>query len=203
MSELWIENYFRPFETTRHDITLSDIENFRDVLSEAKSERPLQKYLERHPQLLCSHLRSGHGEWVIPQKRLGAEYVPDFVIGCGNSAGKFWQFMELESPCAQLMTARGSAAVKLRTAIEQIDSWRGWLEQNLEYARRPPVKKGLGLEDVSPRSAAVVVIGRRSQESEQYNSLRQRYYHQHSIEIISYDRLFDDFLKIAKSIGSI
>jgi hypothetical protein len=35
----------------------------------------MQSYLSAHPELLIQHLGGGHGRWVIPQKRLGAEYL--------------------------------------------------------------------------------------------------------------------------------
>lgn len=41
----------------------------------------MQTFLAEHPHLLVQYMRYGHGRWVVPQQRLGAELVTDFVIG--------------------------------------------------------------------------------------------------------------------------
>jgi hypothetical protein len=46
--------------------------------------------LEEHPVLLVRALGGGQGRWVIPQKALGAEYEPDFIIGEKSSLGYEW-----------------------------------------------------------------------------------------------------------------
>ncbi|HEY8698873.1 MAG TPA: Shedu anti-phage system protein SduA domain-containing protein [Rhizomicrobium sp.] len=188
---------FREFETSRWDIRTADLTAFQSVLASASNEMPLQLCLQQHPQLLCAYLRSGHGEWVIPQKRLGAEYVPDFVIGCGNSAGILWDFIELESPRASLVLANGQASRELRTAIHQVERWRAWLQDNLDYARRGYSQHGLGLREVSPSAFAKVVIGRRSQVSHEFNRLRQTYRDSHHIDVMTYDRLVEDFERMS------
>lgn len=138
-------------------------------------------------------MRSGHGEWIIPQKRLGAEYVPDFVLGHGGSGGIFWDFIELESPNAPFVLKNGQPAKELRTALHQIESWRAWLENNLDYARRPPSSSGIGLSEVSPRSSAKIVIGRRTNVTPEFNRLRKNYKEAGHIDVVTYDRLLDDF----------
>src|SRR5579863_7510345 len=57
------------------DITKAEISEFRRILAVADHERPLQKYLERNPDFLGS----SNGRRVIPQKRLGPEFAPDFL----------------------------------------------------------------------------------------------------------------------------
>src|SRR6185437_1062162 len=84
------------------DISETDVATYRKVLDGARDERPLQRHLASEPILLIQHLRGGHGRWVLSQKRLGSEYVPDFVIGERSSGGFEWQFAELQSPLARL-----------------------------------------------------------------------------------------------------
>ena len=188
-----IHKYFRDYATSRHKVFQADVDGFRDVLETAKSERAPQLYLQEHPQLLCCFLRSGHGEWVVPQKRLGAEYVPDFVVGCGNSGGIFWNAIELESPNAKFVIKNGQPTRELRTAISQIEDWRRWLESNLDYARRAPSRNGLGLEEISPQIPSHIVIGRSSDLNARFNALRKTYYERSMIEIITYDGLLERF----------
>lgn len=184
---------FRDFEASRWDVTTADVRGFQEALERATNERSLQAYLQQHPQLFCAYLRSGHGEWIIPQKRLGAEYVPDFVIGCGNSGGLTWDFIELESPVASLTLANGQPSKELRTAIHQVECWRDWLRDNLDYARRSRSMHGLGLQEVHPTAHAKIVIGRRQHSSPAEKHLKARYRERHHIDIMSYDRLLENF----------
>ena len=186
----------RDFEASRWEVTTTDVQGFQEVLASATNERPLQAYLQHHPQLLCAYLRSGHGEWVIRQKRLGAEYVPDFVIGCGNSGGFIWDFIELESPTAALTLANGQPARGLRSAVHQIECWRDWLKDNLDYARRGHAINGLGLRDVHPQANAKIVIGRRENSTPAHKRLKTRYREQYDVDIMSYDRLLENFESI-------
>jgi hypothetical protein len=188
-----IHQYFQEYSTTRHDVVDHDVLGFRNVLAEACDERPVQKYLEAHPQLLCSFLRSGHGEWIVPQMRFGSEYVADFVVGCGNSGGIHWHLIELESPTAKSVTKAGLSAKKFHVATRQIGSWRDWLQSNLDYARNPPAANGLGLKDISPRCSATIVIGRRSSVTPAFNAIRKRLHEESHIEVISYDNLLEQF----------
>jgi hypothetical protein len=188
-----IHEYFREFESGRFDVTDKDVSDFETVLAAATDERAIQQFLQGRPQLLCAYMRSGHGEWVLPQKRLGAEYVPDFVIGHGSSGGVMWDFIELESPRSPFLLKSGQPSRELRNAVHQIESWRTWLRENLAYAQKPPASHGLGLLHVSPMSPAMIVIGRRQNITEEFNVYRQRLRERDHIKLITYDRLLDDF----------
>jgi Domain of unknown function (DUF4263) len=143
------------------DITAADVEVYRKVLDEAADEKPLQKHLANNPLLLIQHLRGGHGRWVLSQKRLGSEYVPDFVIGAESSSGFEWQFVELQSPRARLFVpSSGRYSRQFDEGIKQIQEWRRWLDDNRQYARNPRSQNGLGLTDVSGRDPGVLLIGR-------------------------------------------
>ena len=74
------------------DVQASDLDVYRQVLDAADDEKPPQRHLASNPLLLVQHLRGGHGRWVWSQKRLGSEYVPDFVIGEKSSGGFEWQW---------------------------------------------------------------------------------------------------------------
>jgi hypothetical protein len=96
------------------DITHRDADDLEQVLETAvhhpkaaERERILQRYLQEHPLLLIQHMGGGHGRWVIPQKRLGAEFIPDFVIGERHTGGFEWLLVELESPTASMFRKDG------------------------------------------------------------------------------------------------
>ncbi len=50
----------------------------KDCLQTATTERAVQSVIEENPVLLARALGGGHGRWVIPQRRLGAEHLTDF-----------------------------------------------------------------------------------------------------------------------------
>ena len=109
------------------DITRQDVDDFERVLDGATGEGELQKYLEEHPPMLIQPLGGGHGRWVMSQKRLGSEFVTDFIIGERSSQGFEWTAVELESPTALLFNKNGDPSPVLRHAIRQVTDWRACL----------------------------------------------------------------------------
>jgi hypothetical protein len=170
------------------DVRPSDLESFRAVLDDAKDERPLQRYLANNPILLVQHLGGGHGRWVIPQKRLGSEYVTDFVIGERSSAGREWQFVELQSPRASLfVSSTGRQSKQLDEGIRQILEWRRWLEDNRDYARRPRSQNGLGLGDASSKDPGLLLLGRAADLDDHARQRRRQLDQELNIRIHTYD----------------
>jgi hypothetical protein len=172
------------------DIDDSDVTELQAVLNAATDERPLQRHLATHPALLVQHLGGGHGRWVISQKRLGSEYVTDFVIGHRNSGGRQWQFVELQSPRARLFVpSTGRLSPQLDEGVKQILDWRRWLEDNRDYARRRRSHNGLGLEDVSSRDGGLILIGRADELDDNARQRRRQLRQELNIEIHTYDWL--------------
>lgn len=172
------------------DITQGHVDAYREVLETAESERPLQVQIAQHPLLLAQHLGGGHGRWVIPQKRLGAEYVPDFVIAEKHSDGYDWQFVELQSPRARLFVpSTGRTSQQLDEGIRQILEWRRWVEANLDYARRPRSQQGLGLTEVSPSDRGLLIIGREKDLDDTDRQRRRQLSDVNNIAIHTYDWL--------------
>ena len=142
-----------------------------------------------NPMLLAVQLGGGHGRWVIPQKRLGCEYVTDFVIGERSSIGFEWYAVELESPKAKMFTRKSDPTKELTHAISQIQRWRRWLQLNQNYASRPRNDVGLGLTDITPDLPGLILIGRRADINEASNGLRRQMASESRIKIHSYDWL--------------
>jgi hypothetical protein len=90
----------RDFFVLWDEVDARDVQRLRETLARAKVEADMQSLLAEHPEMLIQHLGGGHGRWVLPQKRLGAEHVPDFMIGDRYSGGRDWVAVELEGPTA-------------------------------------------------------------------------------------------------------
>ncbi len=174
-----------------NDPTRDDLLDLLKLVDEAPDERPIQKLLEARPRLWLGTQRTGHGTWVFPQKRLGSEFIPDFLIASGSSGGLFWELVEIESPTATPFLKNGEQSAKLRTAVSQIEDWRNWLTNNITYARNPKKLDGLGLESIHPRSSGKIIIGRRTNFPDKYNTVRQSLWHDKHITVMSYDRFLE------------
>ncbi len=172
------------------DITANDIARYREVLDAGTDEGPLQRHLALNPLLVVQHLGGGHGRWVLPQKRLGAEYVPDFVVGERSSSGYEWQFVELQSPSARLfVSSSGRQSAQLDEGLRQISEWRRWLADNRDYARRPRSSNGLGLTDVSADDPGVLLIGREADLTDEDRQRRRQLAATYKVRIHTYDWL--------------
>jgi Shedu protein SduA, C-terminal len=161
----------------------------RNCLQTATTEPAVQLVLEEHPVLLARALGGGHGRWVIPQKALGAEHVPDFIIGEKSSLGYEWTVVELESPTRRMFNKNGDPSKALNHAIRQIVDWRYWLTANLDYARRSRNASGLGLYNIDPDPPGLILLGRR-EPGESSRARRRQYARDLDIRIHSIDWLF-------------
>jgi hypothetical protein len=178
-----------PQNTNARDVTVQDVEDYKNLLDEARDEKPLQRFFEQRPWMLASEFWGCR--WVIPQHRLGSEFVPDFLVAHFSSGGLRWTLIELESPTAPLFTKNRQPRVQLRTALNQIEDWRSWLDENRSYARRQR-RNGLGLLDITgSRANGLVLIGRREGRTTDDVELLGRHEALHRSAIHSYDWIID------------
>lgn len=173
------------------EITQEDVDEFKKIIDTATKEQDIQAFLEKKPLFLIQHLGGGHGRWVIPKKRLGAEHITDFMVGDKSSMGFEWQAVELESPNARMFNKNGDPSRYLTHAIRQIEDWRAWLTRNISYASRPQDQGGLGLTDISVHISGQIIIGRRAYINPSTNDLRRQMCKNSNIQIHSYDRMID------------
>lgn len=172
-------------------ITQHDVKELARLLDRGRGERPVQAFLQCHPQVMVQLVRGGWSRWVIPQKRMGDKHVTDFIIGERDSLGYHWHAVELESPTAKLFTQAGDPSAALTHAIRQVQDWRSWLNNNLEYARRDRVDGGLELRGIRPDVPAKIFIGRRSMLDSDTQRRREQMSHDSGIEIHTFDHLYD------------
>ena len=163
------------------------IELLRNAIEEAADERPIQRLIEEHPELLAGLTQSSWGTYVRPQASLGGDHFADFVLGVADSGGVQWTLIELENPRAEHVgMANGQLGQHARTAITQIDAWRNWLTENLAFART-----NRGLVDIRPESQGIILVGRRLQGQWPSIPVRRRLLEQRGILLHSYDWLID------------
>ena len=176
---------------TEEAVSEDDIAELESVITAAEDERPIQKFLEENGHLLTALLR-GTLRYCLPQKRLGGEYIPDFIIGDVDSLGVRWVLIELETPRSGIYLKGGlQFDEKARKGVSQVLDWRNWLSSNIAYARRRRSEDGLGLFDIREKSEAIILVGRRALMPETKDAQRHEYRQSNKIQIHSYDWLLE------------
>ena len=180
-----LEKWSHCVVTAGREPVAESLGDFEAVLGDASDERPIQQLLAASPTLLGPLVPPGGRFWCLDRPKLGAEYVPDFLLATSTSVGFKWLAVELESPMAKALTKDGLPARKLAAALGQVRDWRVWLSENVSYARGER-----GLKDIDGNCNAVVVIGRRSTldpgQIKRYRALSTS-----GLTVMSYDRLTD------------
>lgn len=172
--------------------TALEIEELRSVIETARDEAQIQQYLQmsEHKHLLTS-LLGGQRRWLRAQVHLGSEYVPDFVVGEEDSLGVRWLLVELETPHSSIaLRSKESLDKCARQGVDQIKSWRRWLQGNLTYARNLPSDHGLGLVGIHPQAPGLVLVGRRDRLIGHHAGIRLEL-EQVGIQVHTYDWLLE------------
>ena len=172
-----------------------EIVEFSRLLANDPDESTVHRFLEEHRQALVTVIGGGKFRCQISKQRLGAEFVPDFLLASQDSMGVYWQAVELESSRTRSYRRDGRPNSQLHHAIEQIRDWRRWLRNNRDYARRSREDHGLGLVGIDERVPGLVLIGRRSADGQEYpnryNEFRRDVLDRERIAIHSYDWLLE------------
>jgi hypothetical protein len=185
-SDPWGQHLVLWDEIASHDVT-----RLKNGLDAARREEDIQQLLQLNPKFLIQHLGGGHGRWVIPKQRLGAEHVTDFLIGEKHSFGYEWQAVELESPLKPMFNKNGDPSQHLNHAVRQIQDWRTWLLANQSYASRSKSDQGLGLTHINGNVRGLILIGRRNNLPGGTIERRRQMAHDLNIRIHTYDYLVE------------
>jgi Domain of unknown function (DUF4263) len=188
-SEPWPEHF-----VSLEQLSAYQASELQQIIETAQDERPVQKYCELNPVLLVPFLGGVDRGWVFGRPKLGAEFVPDFMLGFLDSAGYHWHLIELENPRFAALTRQAEQNAKLTHAVQQILDWRIWLRRNVQYAQTQ-----LGYLDLDAEFDSSIVMGRR-QEMTRNQRDRYRELSRDRITIMTYDRFFERIASILKLI---
>jgi hypothetical protein len=182
-------------------LTLAIVQELRDVIESAQDERPIQLFIEEHPQTIAA-LLGGRERFILPRYPLAGKYVPDFLAGDIDSLGIRWMLVELETPkCSVTLASKNELDMFARRGVAQIQDWREWLQNNLDMARRPVSKDGAGLIDIRPMSEGLVLVGRRELLKDNSHAVRNPFRERNAIRIQTYDWLVERLLGIVEYVG--
>jgi hypothetical protein len=177
--------------------TLDDVRALKSVIDLAEDERPIQAHLAANPHLFSPLLGGGHGRWVRPKVRFGDRFEPDFMIADADSAGFHWIYVELESPGVPIFKGNGEFADRARHGMFQIRTWRNYVSQNGDLARKRRADGGLGLPHIRSKDRGLVLVGRTETAGEDLADLRRQADEDERISIHTYDWLVREIEAIA------
>jgi ppGpp synthetase/RelA/SpoT-type nucleotidyltranferase len=158
------------------DVAIERLSSLLDC-ADVHEKRDVHPFLVEHAYFLHPALETIVSE---PAIGVGTEFKPDFII---REATGEYVLVEIESPKCRLFTKRGDFTAEVSHAVQQVEDWQEWLEQNLPTAQRhyPDI--------VSPRGS--IVIGRSStlSEKERQKLARRNINTRGRLEILTYDDL--------------
>jgi len=101
--------------------------NFEALLNDAEKEEDLQKFLKENPMVLHPTAE------VIPKKKLGEDFITDFVLVTPSDQGATYTLVEIEKSSHPVLVKDNSLSSQTNHAIKQTRDWDVWLEQNKAY----------------------------------------------------------------------
>jgi ppGpp synthetase/RelA/SpoT-type nucleotidyltranferase len=163
-------------ETDRLQDRLTEFETLIDNPA-VHEKRDVHAFLTEHPFILHPNPDMLESEVSIG---LGTEYRMDFLI---REAEKDYVVVEIENPRHPVITQRGDISAPVNHALQQVEDWQEWIEDNLPTVQRyyPDISAPKGL----------VIIGR----SKSFTRVQQRKLARRNInlsgrvKIITYDDL--------------
>lgn len=169
--------------TARHIID-STIVEWNELLQTQHREEAFHQFLAKNAGLffLDNQLRF----ICLSKIRLGADHVIDFAVAVeGHSRGLSWNLVEIELPTSPPYTKEGIPSARLSRAIQQIQDWKRWIQDNRREARKLFPTIGTRI-DREPNFSFTIIIGNRTNSFkflEKRNELAQTL----DIEIRSFD----------------
>lgn len=102
-------------------------DDFENLLNEGTREEELQVFLKNksfilHPSAEC-----------IPKKKLGEDFITDFVLVATTTQGPTYVLVEIERASHPILTKDLTLSGAVNHALKQIRDWDVWLEKNKAY----------------------------------------------------------------------
>ncbi len=102
-------------------------EEFEALLESAEREEELQVFLKENPLILHPTAEQ------IPKKKLGEDFVTDFVLVMPSDQGPSYTLVEIERASHGILIKDNSLSSHANHAIKQTKDWDVWLESNKAY----------------------------------------------------------------------
>lgn len=179
-------------------ISLGDLQQrWEALLQTAASERPVQRFLERHPELLPGLQDKHNGPRrgiVVSQFPFGSDYKADFAFVSTHSMELQFTFVEIEDPSKPIFNADDSFTQHFQHALQQVRDWLRWTAANVDHLLHMygDLFHNYDVSSDTRTARGYLVYGRRSEvdqsqrRKERWSSLLTA---DRAIEVMTYDRL--------------
>lgn len=165
-------------------------QEFEELLNGDINEETLQVFLKKHPFVLHPAAEA------IPKKKLGEDFVTDFVLVSTSAQGPTYILVELERASHAILTKDLALASPVNHAIKQTRDWDVWLEENKAYLR----SKLPGFE--TPKY--LVVIGRGNKLDEKSKAYLRSYNREwKNMNLLTYDDVLANFRNTISSLNGL
>lgn len=165
-------------------------DTFEKLLNDATKEEELQIFLKDHSFILHPSAEC------IPKKKLGEDFVTDFVLVATTMQGPSYILVELERASHPLLTKDLTLSSPVSHAIKQTRDWDVWLEKNKAYIQN----KLPGFET----PVYLVVIGRGHQLTEDEKTYLRSYNRDwKSTSLLTYDDILSRFRSTIANLESL
>ena len=165
---------------------------FIEILEHTTDTAVIKEFLKAHPAILQeaagAYGRDTQIKWAVPL----ANTELDVCVGKfqATTGRREWHFIQLETLSNQLFKTQLQPVPTLVARIQQLETLRSYIQQNLKATRRK-------LQDINPNFQATVVAGRREQMSQStIDALREYNDSLIGIQVRTYDWLINAALAI-------
>ena len=163
--------------------------NFEILLNDAEKEEELQIFIKDNPMVLHPTAE------LIPKKKLGEDFITDFVLVTPSAQGPTYTLVEIEKPSHPILVQDNSLSSQTNHAIKQTRDWDVWLESYKAYlqGKLPGFETPLYL----------VVIGRGNNLDDTAKSYLRSYNRDwKNIQLLTYDDVLVRFNGVIKALES-
>jgi len=164
-------------------------EKFEDLLENATREEDLQVFLKENPLVLDTTAEQ------IPKKKLGEDFVTDFVLVTPSKQGPTFTLVEIEKASHRVLLKDNSLSSQANHAIKQTLDWDVWLESNKAYLQT----KLPGFETPN----FLVVIGRGNEFDDTAKAYLRSYNRSYkNTELLTYDDVLVRFRSVITQLNN-
>lgn len=193
------DNYIDLYEYRYSCDFNQESEDFLSVVDSAKKENDAQKYIKNNNKwfipgsIFRNYDFGNHCAFIVPEQKLGAEYIADYMLLGKNSIGFQIILVEFEDVNVKYkISTSNTESGPVRKGLTQIKDWKRWMDSNREY-----FLKSCGLEHLKENIPSwgihyCLVVSRRKLMDDASNAMRGQTQHETpGLTIITYDRLVD------------
>lgn len=180
---------FNIFRESTIKINDKIIEEFEKIIFNSESrEEDFQVYLKENPALIDPLAKE-----VIPKKKLGVEFITDFVLRKLNDE---YVLVEIERPKTPIFTKSNDFTFQFTHALGQVIDFQEWVESNIAYAEK--LMPGI----VSPTGLLIIGLESDLNDFQKKKLRRFNINNQGKIKVITFDELIKISYKLYRNMMS-